>query len=199
MASWLSTCSDVEVVGEFSTAEQAVDALKRLPADVLLLDVDIPGSNTFETARRLRHESPSTRLVYLSGHTHDRFIECALESGAVGFITKAESTEAVAQAIRDVFAGGVYFSPEIRARIVIDAEGVRLIESARSPTATLTPREMEVLRYIARGMAKKEIASVIKVGTKTVEKHTENLMRKLDIHDRVELARFAIREQLVRL
>lgn len=100
------------------------------------------------------------------------------------------------KAIRKVAAGLAYFSPQIQARIVVDSAGARLTHPQRSRVSTLTHRELEVLRYIARGMAKKEIARTMHISANTVSRHTTNLMTKLDIHDRVELARYAIREGL---
>jgi DNA-binding NarL/FixJ family response regulator len=93
-------------------------------------------------------------------------------------------------------AGGACFSPPVRSRIVVDSEGAKLGETAQSRTSTLTTREVEVLRYITRGLAKKQIANLLHISVKTVDKHSVNLMTKLDIHDRVERARFTIREGL---
>ena len=99
-------------------------------------------------------------------------------------------------AIRKVARGEVYFSDEVRQRLIVDIDQVRLAQQPRSRIATLTHREREILRHIAQGLSKKEIASKLNLSVKTVETHSSNLMRKLGIHDRVELARFAIREGL---
>jgi DNA-binding NarL/FixJ family response regulator len=116
---------------------------------------------------------------------------------AWGFVTKHESEAAVVQAIRDVASDCAYFSPDVKARLVVDRQGVRLTRKLRSRASTLSQRELEVLQYLTRGMSKKEIARTMHISENTVHRHTTSLMAKLDIHDRVELARFAIREGLV--
>lgn len=111
-------------------------------------------------------------------------------------MTKGEPPGRVVAAIREVAANKAHFSDEVQARLVFDSDGTRLARKGRPRASTLTPREVEVLRYVAKSLAKKEIAGIMHISPKTVEKHSDNLMRKLDIHDRVELARFAIREGL---
>ena len=153
----------------------------------------MPGLNCFEAARRLRVIRPKTRVIFLSAFKHDRYIEQALEVKAHGYLTKRESPEKVVAAIREVAAGGAYFCEEVQSRIIVDETGANL---PRSRVSKLTPREMEVLQYIARGYGKREIGHIMNLATKTVENHTTSLMSKLAIHDRVDLARFAFREGL---
>jgi len=112
-------------------------------------------------------------------------------------LSKNEPPEKVIDAIRAVASGQCYFSPEVQSRLVIDSDGVHLGHEAKGRAASLTHREMEVLRYIARGMSKKEIAKTMHLSVKTVENHSASIMSRLDIHDRVELTRFAIREGLI--
>jgi len=103
----------------------------------------------------------------------------------------------VTKAVRDVAANGVYYSPEVMSRIVVESDGARLVHDKHSRVSQLSPREVEVLRYIARGLTKKEIAAAMQLSVKTIENHSNSVMIKLSIHDRVQLARFAIREGLV--
>lgn len=110
-------------------------------------------------------------------------------------MTKSEPPESVTAAIRAVVAGGAYFSPEVQSRIIVDSAGARLAQPGRTRLSLLTAQH-DVLRYLARGLSKKQIADTLCVSVKTVEAHTTHLMDKLAIHDRVELARFAIREGL---
>ena len=113
-------------------------------------------------------------------------------------LTKDEPIETVIEAIRMAVTNGAYFSPRVRSRLVVDPDkGLTLEDAGNTKASTLTPRELEVLRYLARGMSKKEIAGQMYRSISTVDKHVENLMRKLGIHDRVEIARYAIREGLV--
>ncbi|MGB2985498.1 MAG: response regulator transcription factor [Phycisphaerae bacterium] len=130
---------------------------------------------------------------------HDRYIEQALAVHASGYLTKRDPPETVVAAIRKVASGGVYFCEEVRARIVVDDQGAKLATPGPSPMSKLTGREMEVLRYVASGMSQKAMAASMSINTKTVENHCTNLMNKLDIHDRVELTRFAIREGIVQV
>lgn len=197
LARMLADTPDIEVVAEVNDADQAVDMALRLRPQVVLMDIDMPGLHSFDAARTLRLRCPASHVVFLSAFTNDRYIEEALAVEARGYLTKGETPETVIRAIRSVASGGTYFSPEIESRLVVDSNGVRLDGSTRTRSGTLTLREIEVLRYIARGMSKKEVAQTLHLSVKTVEKHCTNLMTKLDIHDRVELSRYAIREGLV--
>ena len=132
----------------------------------------------------------------MSAFFHDRYIEEALAVEASGYVTKDEPPESIVNAIRAAASGAVYFSPSVQARLVVHGDRVRLAHQKISRISTLTRRELETLRYIARGLSKKEVAGIMHIGVKTVDHHSTALMRKLDIHDRVSLARFAIREGL---
>lgn len=197
VAALLRTHPEFDVVADVSTTDAAVAACSTHQPDVLLLDVDIPGIESFEAARRATSASPVTKVVFLSAFTHDRYIEAALEAGAMGYVTKSEPPEQLVGAIRAVVGGDCYFSPDVRRRLVVDEHGASLSLEVKSRSSTMTPREVEVLRYIARGLSKKQIASLMQLSVKTVENHAANLMTRLGIHDRVELTRFAIREGLV--
>ena len=184
------------MVAVAANADEALELAPQHQPDVVLMDIDMPGTICFEAASALMQQHPGMQVIFLSAFFHDRYIENALQIKARGYITKREPPEAVVAAIRQVVAGGVYFSPEIQTRLVIDHESVRLDGGNTTRFSTLTPRELEVLRYVARGMAKKEIAQLMDISVKTVENHCGNLMNKLQMHDRVALTRFAIREGL---
>ena len=196
LASWLQSAPDITVVADVSNADDACTEALRLQPDVVVLDIDMPGLLCFDAATKIKRQCPQTRIIFLSAFFHDRYIEQALEVQASGYVTKGEPPESVLKAIRTVAAGGTCFSPEVQSRIVIDPQGPRLAREQHSRSALLSRRELEVLRYLARGTAKKEIARTMSISVRTAEKHSANLMRKLDIHDRVEFARFAIREGL---
>ena len=196
LGNWLREAGDIRVIGEVGSADEALAVAIREKPDIVLLDIDMPGLLAFDAVKTIRTRCPNTRVVVLSGFFHDRYIEDALASEASGYITKSEPAEAVVKAVRIVASGGVYFSPEVQSRIVVDAQGARLANDGSTRASTLTPRELEVLRYIARGLSKKDIAGIMHLSVKTVDNHSTSLMTKLNIHDRVELARYAIREGL---
>lgn len=196
LASWLKSAGGIQVVADIGNADAAVDACIAHKPDVVVLDIDMPGLQCFDAARSIKARCPNTRVLFLSAFFHDRYIEDALGVEASGYVTKGESPTTIVEAIRIAVAGGVYFSPEVKTRLVIDSSGVRLAAKKLTRSSLLTAREVEVLRYIARGMAKKEIAATMHLSVKTVDNHCTSMMNKLDIHDRVDLARFAIREGL---
>ncbi|MCA9298565.1 MAG: response regulator transcription factor [Phycisphaerales bacterium] len=194
LASRLEAEADMSVVGVAETADEALDRIQTCSPDIILMDIDMPGRICFDVARTIVARLPDVRLIFLSAYFHDHYIEEALRVKALGYLTKRESVDRIVDAIRDVMNDRVCFSEEIQGRIEFAEGETRL--SGRSRASTLTGRQVEVLRYIARGLSKKEIASLMHVSVKTVEKHTDALMSKLNIHDRVELARYAIREGL---
>lgn len=189
---------DVAVVGTAASAQEAVEVALATNPDVVVMDIDMPGMACFDGARRIMAARPDTRILLLSAYVHDVYVEQAIQARAAGYMTKREPPEILLQAVREIAAGGSFFSADIQARIVVDEKGVRPAGGATSRGARLTLRELEILQYLARGMSKKEIAAAAHIAVKTVDRHSTNLMKKLDIHDRVELARYAIREGLVR-
>jgi DNA-binding NarL/FixJ family response regulator len=187
---------DLEVVAEASDAEEAIASALAMRPDIVIMDIDMPGPICFEAARRMAEEIPDTKVIFLSAFFHDHYVEQALAVKARGYLTKREPQEALVAAIKEVARGGVCFSEEVRNRIVVDESGIRLDGGEHTRGQNLTQREVEVLRYLARGMSKKEIATTMHRSVKTVENHCSNIMNKLDIHDRVELTLYAIREGL---
>lgn len=193
----LSREADFDVVGMAGTADESIEMAERLAPDMILMDIDMPGMICFDAALRIQKTHPDVAFMFLSAYFHDSYIEQALRVKARGYVTKTEPMESLVAAIQEVAGGGAFFSEEVRSRLVLHPDGVRLTEQGRTRVSTLTNRELEVLRYVARGQSKKEIAATMHLSVKTVENHSNNLMAKLDIHDRVDLARFAIREGIV--
>ncbi|MEX2213532.1 MAG: response regulator transcription factor [Phycisphaeraceae bacterium] len=191
----LAAEADMVVVRSVGDADAAIRSALELNPDVILMDIDMPGLICFDAADQILRMKEQSRIIFLSAFFHDHYIEQALRVKARGYLTKSEPSHKVIEAIRQVAAGRVYFSPQVASRIIADETGVHL-QDKKTRAAMLTEREVEVLRYLARGMAKKEIAATMHVSVKTVEGHAQKLMDKLDIHDRVELARYAIREGL---
>ncbi|MBI1784031.1 response regulator transcription factor [Candidatus Sumerlaeota bacterium] len=189
---------DITVLGKAENAEKAIELTLELNPTIILMDIDMPGMICFDAARRITSLQPKVKFIFLSSFSHDRFIESALAVGAKGYITKEEPAEVLIKAIRRVAKGQVYFSDSIWSRLAVGVDQIVLKDPSRTRTSTLTVRELEVLRYIACGLAKKEIASVMHVSVKTVNMHTANIMAKLGIHNRVELTRLAIREGIIK-
>ncbi len=198
LADRLSREHDLEVVGTAANAADAVRAVVQLRPAIVLMDIDMRGLLCFEAVKRIRKAIPATKVVFLSAFFYDRYIEQALAVGAAGYITKEEPPDVIVKAVRTVAAGGSYFSPAVQARLVIGSRGASLARDKTCSRAdTLTAREAQILRYIAQGMSQTQIAHLLGRSSKTVHRHCANLMNKLDIHDRVELTRFAIREGVV--
>jgi DNA-binding NarL/FixJ family response regulator len=187
----------MEIVGVAPSGETAIEIAGDQRPDVAILDIDMPGISPFEAARAVKRVSPDTRVVFLSAFVNDTYIDQALAAEASGYLTKSEPPDSIIRAIRRVHQGATSFSLEVLERLVVDSSGVRLNGSRRSRFDALTGREREILGYVARGLSQKQIARLAGISVKTVQHHVTHLMDKLEIHDRVELTRFAIREGLV--
>ena len=199
LAELLESQQEFEVVASVGDAESAVSAALEHQPDVLLMDIDMPGTLAFDAAGRINTMQPDTRIIFISAFCYDHYIESALKVRARGYVTKSQPTAHVMDAIRAVIAGKVYFSSDVQARLVLGSDGPQLAETDRTRRSTLSPRETEVLMHLAKGMSKKQISGAMHISVKTVDGHTEKIMSKLDIHDRVELALFAVREGLIKI
>jgi DNA-binding NarL/FixJ family response regulator len=199
LARWFESSPEIRVVAHVDDADEAVAAALHHRPDVTVLDIDMPGRDCFDAAQTICRALPQTRIIFLSGLVHDCYIERALAVRAAGYVSKGTPLEMLAAAIRGAKAGQVHFSPEVQARIVVDARGPRLRGRVQSRSQTLSTRELEVLRHLARGLTRKEIARQMCLSPDTVHAHTSNLMRKLEVHSRVELATFAVREGLTKI
>ncbi len=184
---------DFEVVGEAQEGREAVALAKKLRPAVVLMDIAMPKLNGLEATRQVLKAVPGIKVVILSAHSDDAYVKNATESGAMGFLLKQTSAHEVCRAIREVQQGKTFFSPSItRRRDRLDSQSPGGTGRLKKKAAQLTSREMEVLQLIAEGKANKETASELGIGIKTVEKHREHLMQKLDIHDTAGLTRYAI-------
>lgn len=184
---------DMEVLGEAQDGRQAIAMSKKLHPDVVLMDIAMPRLNGLEATRQLIKELPAIKVLMLSAHSDDAYVKSATEVGAVGFLLKQTSAHNVCKAIREVSKGKTFFSSSMSARIdhlnPLTPDRAGAFQKKADP---LTSREMEVLQLIAEGKANKETASELGISIKTVEKHREHLMQKLDIHDTAGLTRYAI-------
>lgn len=197
LAASLAARGRFHVAGQGCDASEAVALCAALKPDILVMDVDMPGLGAFEAADHVKTVSPNTRLVYLSAFMSDHYIESALKTGARGYVLKSEPSERLAEGLERVAEEDVFFSEPVWQRLVVGDDGIKFGTETPTRLSLLSSRETEVLRLVARGMSKKEIGDMLKLSVKTVEVHTYKLMKKLQIHDRVQLARFAIREGMV--
>ncbi|MHC5027252.1 MAG: response regulator [Planctomycetota bacterium] len=186
-----------EVVDAVSDARTAIERASELQPDIVIMDIDMPGMDSFQASERILEISKDTRLVFLSGYFHDQYIDAALRLEARGYLSKGEPLDRIADSVRLVAQGRVVFSEEVQARIVVGPQRPTLATAMKTRTATLSPREIQVLRYLAKGKTKKEIASLMELSVKTVESHADRIMRKTDVHDRVGLALLAVREGII--
>ena len=185
--------SDMELVGEAENGRQAVQFAKKLHPAVLVMDIAMPQLNGLEAARQITSAVRATRIIMLSAHSDDAYIEQAMAAGAAGYLIKQTSSHDLCTAIRDVHAGKTFFSPSISRHLKHQYEkSTQPAGLSRKRSAGLSPREMEVLQLIAEGRANKETASELGISIKTVEKHRQHLMEKLDIHDTAGLTRYAV-------
>jgi DNA-binding NarL/FixJ family response regulator len=181
------------VVGEAQDGRQAVALAKKLRPAVVLMDIAMPLLNGLEATRQVLKALPDTKVLILSAHSDDAYVKSATESGAAGFLLKQTSAHDVCRAIREVQKGKKFFSPSIsRRQDRINPLTPERSGALKKKAVHLTSREMEILQLIAEGKANKETASELGIGMKTVEKHREHLMQKLDIHDTAGLTRYAI-------
>jgi DNA-binding NarL/FixJ family response regulator len=184
---------DLQVVGEAENGRQAVALVKELRPAVVLMDIAMPRLNGLEATRQVLKAVPATKVIMLSAHSDDAYVKDATDSGAKGFLLKQSSAHMVCEAIREVQKGKTFFSPAVARRL--HRLGGRSPDRAGMPQSRnlrLSAREMEVLQLIAEGKANKETAAELGIGLKTVQKHREHLMQKLDIHDTAGLTRYAI-------
>jgi DNA-binding NarL/FixJ family response regulator len=184
---------DFEVVGEAEDGRQAVAMVKRLRPAVVLMDIAMPLLNGLEATRKILKAVPSTRILILTAHSDDAYVKNATESGAVGFLLKQASARVLSKGIREVNKGNVFFGPFI-AKLLPERERKSLDRAGRPKPrkARLTSREMEVFQLIAEGKANKQIAAELGIGMKTVERHREHLMEKLNLHGTAGLTRLAV-------
>ena len=193
LRSLLELGGDVEVVGEAATGRQAVDLARKLRPAVVVMDIAMPVLNGFEATRQILHAVPETKVLVLSAHSDDEYVAHMAAVGASGYVVKQNSGQVLVHAVKEIASGRPYFSPSISKR-VRDAErkaggGVTARALPRRP---LTAREAEVLQLVAEGAANKQVAAELGISIKTVEKHRQQLMDKLNIHDTAGLTRYAI-------
>ena len=198
LRSKISLERDMEYVGWLPDATDLVKEAQEREADVITLDIEMPGPDPFESLSEVQRRAPEIRVIVLSAYVRDRYLDAAVEAGAWGFLSKADDPDTIVHAIRKVACGEFALGPSVEGRLPLDgARPGQKTARMQSRSNLLTTREQQVLRMIGRGMSRHEIAKELFRSSKTIDAHQQSIMKKLDLHDRVELVRYAIREGLV--
>lgn len=193
----LDGISDIEIIGEAGTARQALDVVKVLKPDIVLMDIGLPDSSGIDAARAIKERYPDTGIVALTIHEDEEYFFKMLEAGASGYVPKRAAPEELITAIRAAASGEVYLYPSMAKLLV---RGYLSQDIPSNPDTTvdgLTTREQEVLQYLADGASNDEIADILNISPNTVARHRENIMRKLNLHSRTELVKYAIRKGII--
>jgi DNA-binding NarL/FixJ family response regulator len=196
----LTTEKDIEVVGEAETGRQAVEMTRQLHPNVVLMDIVMPSLNGLEATRQITKQVPSSKVLILTSYGDDEYVKRLTEVGASGYLIKQTAAAELLKAIRDVEKGHMALSPSIASRFQDNPSP----PSSSSPLPGLlsnnhlTPREAEVLQLIAEGQTNKQIAAELGISAKTVEKHRQQVMNKLKIHDVAGLTRYALSKGVIK-
>jgi DNA-binding NarL/FixJ family response regulator len=182
---------DLAVIGEAQNGRQAVEMARKLRPDVVVMDIAMPLLNGLEATRQIRKAVPNSKVLILSAHCDDAYVEQAIESGALGFLFKQSQANTLPGAIREIQKGNILFSPSI-VKHFRDQQSPGRSGLLKKKLPRLSSREMEVLQLIVEGQPDKQAAAELGISTKTVEEHRQNLMSKLHIHDLAGLTRYAI-------
>ncbi|HZP59833.1 MAG TPA: response regulator transcription factor [Opitutaceae bacterium] len=196
----LLTEPDMEIVGEAENGRQAVQMAAKLAPDIVVMDIAMPQLNGLEATRQMSKEAPLTKILVLSSYGDDAYVHQLTEAGAVGYLIKQTAANDLIKAIREAYKGNAYFSPSIAKRL-LDRYRQSFLKGGKplnqKSAVHLTPREREVLQLVAEGKGNKQMASDLCISIKTVEKHRQEAMNKLNIHDVAGLTRYAIAHGII--
>ena len=195
----LALVSDIEVVGEAANGKEALEKVQELSPDVVLMDLSMPIMSGLEATRRIRKEFPKTRVLALTQYDDSEYVIPVIEAGARGFVTKMMAFSELASAIQAAYNGDSYLSPSAAAALIEECQQKVNTDGDKDPYQQLTDREREVLKLIAEGHTAREIADMLVVSPKTVEWYKTSLMNKLNIHNKTDLIKFAIRKRVITL
>ncbi len=198
LRSLLAAELDIEVVGEAENGRQAVQMAKTLAPDVVVMDIAMPQLNGLEATRQIIKEGIPSKVLVLSSYSDDEYVHQLTEAGAAGYLIKQTAANDLIKAIREAYRGNAFFSPSISKRLLdYYREAYLKGKPIRRHSEQLTSRELEVLQLVAEGKVNKQIAADLCISIKTVEKHRQQVMNKLNIHDVAGLTRYAISRGII--
>lgn len=195
--SLVNSLEEFTVIGDHGDAREAVEIIAREKPDLVLMDITMPGLSGIDALDQVRAVHPRVRVLMLSHHEGETFVEQSLQHGADGYLSKDSEPEELGLAMKAVMKDRAYLSPKVARGLVDGARNKQSEERTTSRLSALTPREREVFQLLAIGLSNKEVARKLDLSVGTAKKHRENLQRKLDCHSAAELARLAIREGLL--
>ena len=193
----LALAADIEVVGEAANGMEALEKVKQLAPDVVLMDISMPIMDGLEATRRIHREFPRMKVLVLTQYDDKEYVFPIIEAGAYGFISKTAASSELASGIRSVNRGDSFLSPSVARLLVEDYQQGYNIKENHDPYEQLTDREREVLKLLVEGHTTQKIADILVISPKTVEGHKTNLMAKLDIHNRTDLIKYALRKGII--
>jgi len=193
----LALTGDIEAVGEATNGREALEMVTRLSPDIVLMDIVMPLMDGLEATRRIHKESPETKVIVLTQYEDKEYVLPVIKAGASGFISKAAASSELTSAIRAVYYGDSFLSPSIARLLVEDYRQIARVGKNKDASEQLTDREREILKLLAEGYSTREIARMLVISPKTVERHKTNLMAKLDIHSRLDLFKYALRKGII--
>jgi len=194
MTTYLSTVTDVEVVGEASDGRDVVERHLALAPDVTLIDLRMPRLGGIAAIRLIREHDPDAKLVVLTSFSDDAEVMAALQAGAVGYLLKDADPAEVVEAIRSVHRGGAALAPSVASTVV---HSLRAGATPQGAVDLLTPRELDVVRAVGRGLTNRQVAAELYISEKTVKTHMTSILMKLGLTDRTQVALWAVREGVV--
>ena len=190
---------DMQIVAEVESGTEAVEKVESLRPNVILMDIQMPGVSGIEATREIRRIAPDTAVLALTMHEDDQYFFEMLNAGASGYVPKRAAPDELLTAIRTVARGEVFSYPSLATRLVQDYLKRDEEDEQNQVYDELTPREREVLILIAEGLSNAEIGEKLVISVKTVDRHRENIMRKLNMHSRIDLVKYAIKRGLIDL
>ena len=190
---------DMEIVGEAENGQQAIELCPKASPDVVVMDITMPGPSGLEVTRQIKQDYPNISVLALTIHEGEQYFFEMLNAGASGYVPKRAAPTDLVAAIRAVYSGEVYLHPSVAKTLVNDYIQRVQMGWERASYDGLTEREQQVLKMIAEGLMNKEIAEKLSISVRTVERHRENIMSKLNLHTRAELVRYAVDKGLIDL